>query len=303
HSFGDFISFPIFQHPEQIFGLLMGKDATLIAIDLPPLDFKFSYTQFFPIFGPLGVSITGSLGALIDFGPIGYDTHGRREFFDSGFRNPELLFDGLFISDTAAADGSGPDVPEVTLTGGISAAAELNLGIARAGVAGGIFAEIDFNLHDPNKDGKLRLDVLQLNMGKFANLRLEGDTRDIAENFKVTQADADHVNVTAFGFTQKYKATSKIIALGGEGDDVIDLSGITNSALTYDIDGGAGNDTITLAANAGAAVIRGGSGDDHIVSGAGNDIIYGEAGNDFIDAGAGNDLVFADDGKIGEDGR
>src|SRR6185436_2983637 len=58
HSFGDFISFPVFQDPSQIFGLLMGKDVTLIALDLPPLDFKFSYTQFFPIFGPLGVSIT-----------------------------------------------------------------------------------------------------------------------------------------------------------------------------------------------------------------------------------------------------
>jgi hypothetical protein len=56
----------------------------LIAIDLPPLDFKFSYSQFFPIFGPLGASITGTLGATIDFGPMGYDTRGLSEFFDSG---------------------------------------------------------------------------------------------------------------------------------------------------------------------------------------------------------------------------
>ena len=42
-------------------------------------------------------------------------------------------------------------------TGGISAAAELNLGVAKAGVAGGIFIEINFDLHDPNKDGKLLL--------------------------------------------------------------------------------------------------------------------------------------------------
>ncbi len=62
-SFGDFLSFPAFTDPSQIFGLLMGRDATLIAIDLPPLDFKFSYSQFFPIFGPLGASITGTLGA------------------------------------------------------------------------------------------------------------------------------------------------------------------------------------------------------------------------------------------------
>src|SRR5690606_11035300 len=64
-NFGDFISFPIFEDPSQIFGLLMGDDISLIEIDLPPLDFKFTYSQFFSIFGPLGVSITGTLGAMI----------------------------------------------------------------------------------------------------------------------------------------------------------------------------------------------------------------------------------------------
>ena len=381
HSFGDFISFPIFQHPEQIFGLLMGHDATLIAVDLPPLDFKFTYSQYFPIFGPLGASITGTLGATIDFGPIGYDTHGLKEFFDSGFSNPAALFDGFYISDTAAVDGSGPDVPEVKLTGGLSAAAEINLGIAQAGVAGGIFLEVDFDLHDPNKDGKIRLDelaknflneanygsvalaplaifdvtgkiyaklfaflkvdlflfsidktfditpeitlvdfnipftrvptlanelsdgTLQLNMGTNAGLRLEGDISDGSENFTVEQgSDAQHVKVTAYGYTQEYTATNKIIIRAGEGDDSIDLSKITNSALTYDIDLGAGNDTLILAETAGAAVIKGGTGDDKITGGGGNDIIYGGGGNDIIDAGGGDDLVFADDGTIGEDG-
>ena len=381
HDFGDFISFPVFQDPSQIFGLLMGRDATLIAVDLPPLDFKFTYSQYFPIFGPLGASITGTLGATIDFGPFGYDTHGLREFFDSNFANPETLFDGFFISDTAASDGSGPDVPEVKLTGGLSAAAEINLGIAKAGVAGGIFLEVNFDLHDPNHDGKIRLDelaknflneavygsvalaplavfdvtgdiyaklfaflkvdlflfsidkefditppitlvdfnipftrvptlanelpggTLQLNMGTNAGLRLEGDISDSSETFVVTQgSDANHVDVTAYGYTQSYSVSNKIIVYGGEGDDVIDLSGITNSAITYDIDGGAGNDTIILAQTAGAAMIKGGSGDDHITAGAGADVIYGGAGNDTIDAGDGNNLVFADDGKIGEDG-
>ncbi len=385
NDFGDFISFPIFQDPTQIFGLLMGDNPTLIAIDLPELSMEFSYSQFFTIFGPLGVSITGTIGMKIDFGPIGYDTLGLRQFFDSGFRNPELLFNGLYISDTAAVDGSGPDIAELVFTGGISAAAELNLGVAKAGVAGGIFIEIDFDLHDPDKDGKIRLEelaknflnqavyaeggakllaplaifdvhgeiflklfaflkvdlfffsideefditppitlvefdipftrvptlaselpggVLQLNMGSNAGLRLEGDISDGNETFVVAQhgTDLGKVDVTAYGYTQTYSASSKIIALGGEGNDIIDLSGITNSSLTYEIEGGAGNDQIILAASAGAALIRGGTGDDEIVSGAGADIIYGEAGNDDIDAGGGNDLVFGDDGKIGEDG-
>ena len=70
HDFGDFISFPWIDDPGQIFGLLMGNDLTLIAIDIPRLFFQFTYSQYFPIFGPLGASITGKLWANIDFGPI-----------------------------------------------------------------------------------------------------------------------------------------------------------------------------------------------------------------------------------------
>src|SRR6185503_1645912 len=100
-------------------------------------------------------------GATAHFG-FGYDTAGLREYFgaSSAERRLSMLLDGLFVSDRKNADGTGADVPEVTLTGGIEAAAELNLGIASAGVSGGIFANIGFDLHDPNNDGKLRFDEL-----------------------------------------------------------------------------------------------------------------------------------------------
>jgi len=109
------------------------------------------------------------------------------------------------------------------------------------------------------------------------------------------------VVVSAFGFDQEYTVSQRIIALGGEGNDVIDLSGITNSAIQYEIDGGAGDDRILLAPTAGRAVIRGGAGDDRIESGAGRDLVYGEGGNDTIDARGGNDIVFGDRGEIGDD--
>jgi hypothetical protein len=127
-KFGSGFSFPILTDPSQVFGLLLGREATLIEYDMPALSFEFEYTQFFPVFGPLGVSITLNLGADIDFG-FGYDTLGIRRFADGDFRNPLLLFDGFFVDQG--------DRPEVILTGGLTAAAELNLGVARAGVAGG----------------------------------------------------------------------------------------------------------------------------------------------------------------------
>jgi hypothetical protein len=351
-GFGDGFSFPILTDPAQVFGLLMGNEATLIEYDMPALEFKFSYTQFFPIFGPLGVSITGNVGATIDFA-FGYDTAGIKQFIDTDMKNPLLLFNGFFVSDL---DDAGRDVPELQLDAGISAAAELNLGVARAGVAGGIFAEVDFDLHDPNDDGKLRIyelvtnvlnqatyggdlaflaplaifdvsgevfaklfaflkidlfffslskefnitppitlvdfDVpftrvptlatdigggtLQLNMGAFAGERLEGDIRDLGEHFTVT-GNAGSLTVTAFGFSQTYNGSfSKIVAFGGEGDDNIDLSGVSG-AIGFEVEGGVGNDTIKLGVAAtGAGLVRGGTGDDQIWGGGGADIVHGE---------------------------
>ena len=369
------ISFPILNDPGQIFGLLMGKDVTLVAVDPQPLKFEFKYSQFFPIWGPLGAALGGRLAAVIDFA-FGYDTLGLKQFFDSGFRNPELLFNGFFIYDTAV--GGTTDVPEVQLTGGITASAELNLGIAKAGVGGGIFLEINFDLHDPNEDGKVRLSelatnflneaiygspalaplavfdvtgriyaklfayieflfvskefnitpeitlvdfdipftriptlatelpggVLQLNIGKFADKRLEGNEEDIAEQIFAKSVDG-HIEVWApqFGVPeskpQKYDASTRILVLGGEGNDVIDLSGVTDPNIVFEIDGGAGDDIIKL--GAGHGVVRGGEGDDVIYGSDGDDIIYGDGGSDKIYAKGGNDVVFGDKGKFSED--
>src|SRR5205085_9733231 len=81
-------SFRILVNPvKQVLGLLMGKDADLVAYDLAPLDFNFELSVFFPILGPLGVSI----GLTVDFTAdtaFVYDTHGIRRFVESGFDNP-----------------------------------------------------------------------------------------------------------------------------------------------------------------------------------------------------------------------
>ena len=98
---------------------------------------------------------------------------------------------------------------------------------------------------------------------------------------------------------QEYEVTSKIIALGGQGDDILDLSGVTGT-ITFELEGGAGNDLIK--AGAGVALIRGGAGDDEIEGGGSDDVIFAGAGNDEVDGNGGNDLIFGDDGKIEEDG-
>ena len=374
-------SFPIIEDPSQVFGLLLGNPAVLIAYDLPPLELGFEFNQFFSIFGPLGVSITIGIEALIDFA-FGYDTLGIQQFVDTDFRNPLLLFEGFFVSDTDLVTGDfGTDVNEVTISGTLQAAVELNLAVARAGVAGGVFINIFFDLFDPNSDGRVRISEIignianQLNapneaerflaplapfdvsgeifaelfaflkvdllffsidkkfpitdpitilefdidffrppllaseqangdliihVGDFASQRLLGDTRDIGENIVVEQRSDGKVDVFAknLGSDARVKQTysvgsgGKIIIVGGEGDDTIDLRGVTYAA---EIDGGSGNDTIY--GSDGGTTIFGGAGDDRLFGGSGNDVIFGDRGNDRIEAGGGDDLIFGDEGS------
>ncbi|MGA8048966.1 MAG: LEPR-XLL domain-containing protein, partial [Burkholderiales bacterium] len=348
-------SFPLLKDPKQILYLLMGKnsDIGLVEYRMPKLDFEFDYSQFFPIFGPLGVSITGTVGLTIDFG-FGYDTRGIREFVDSKGTHPELLVDGFYLTDL---DTKGNDIPELTLFGGIAAAAELNLGIAQAGVAGGIGVEVDFNLHDNDHDGKVRLgemagniydeavlnndpvfaplaifDVtgavfaqlsaflkidlffwqfdqswnitpkitlvdfsiefgrvaklatlsdsgdLRLNMGPYANSRLNGDMTDGAETFTVTHVSGSagdetlEVSSPLASHPQTYEHVKKLIIEGGEGVDKITVNGVLSD---MDISGGAGDDVIDLTGSLGDSVIHGDAGDDTITGGDGKDVIYG----------------------------
>ncbi|HEY7116284.1 MAG TPA: hypothetical protein VH475_06850, partial [Tepidisphaeraceae bacterium] len=172
------LAFPILQNPSSVFKLMLGNDVNLFTYDMPTLAANFEISEFFPVLGPLGARFTGSIGATAHFG-FGYDTTGLREYFNSpsAQRDVAMLLDGLFVSDRKNADGTGPEVPEVTLTGGIEADAELNLGIASAGVGGGIFADIGFDLDDPNNDGKMRFNEMfqQLQRGPMCLFDVHGE--------------------------------------------------------------------------------------------------------------------------------
>ena len=164
------LTFPFLEHPDQIFGLLMGKPADLVTYDLGALNFEFEFHQFFSIFGPLGVSIGLLVQFMVDTA-FGYDTQGIQDFVESDFRNPELLLNGFYISDSPKLNGV--DDPELTFLAELQAAAELNLGIAKAGVAAAFGFKILFDLFDPNHDMKIRFDEI---LGNILNqLRAPSD--------------------------------------------------------------------------------------------------------------------------------
>jgi len=162
-AIGKAIQFPILTDPSQAFKLLLGQDADLFRLELPVLEFNFGFDSSFPIFPPflvLGFEGNFSAGANIDFG---FDTYGIRQFADSG--EIEDIFNGFYLDDHGK-QGSGVDLPEIWFHAGLSAKAGIDILIAEAGVSGGIFGDITFDLHDPipigqtQGDGKVRFTEL-----------------------------------------------------------------------------------------------------------------------------------------------
>jgi Ca2+-binding RTX toxin-like protein len=145
---------PILSNPSSIFSLILGKDVPLVTYVLPSLNFHFGYDQFISIVGPLGVRLTGDIDLQSSL-KLGFDTRGLREFVSGGFSDPSLILDGLYISDTENADGTGKDVPELTLTGGLKAFAAVNVGFLEFGGGGGLTTQVTLDLKDYDHDGKV----------------------------------------------------------------------------------------------------------------------------------------------------
>jgi Ca2+-binding RTX toxin-like protein len=74
-------------------------------------------------------------------------------------------------------------------------------------------------------------------------------------------------------------ANDRLRVFAGDGDDVIEASGVAVGAIGLVLDGGAGND-----------VIIGSDGDDVLIGGDGDDVLIGGLGNDIFDFGPGDDI-------------
>jgi hypothetical protein len=143
----------LFDHPEDLFGLFLGKDADLFSYTPPDLDLDFKFSQSFPIIPPiLSAQIAGDIQAKTHI-EFGYDTYG----FTHG--DP---FQGFFIRGPQGGQpGAG-----LQLSGSFLAGASFNALIAQASVTGGIVANVNFTLHDPNNDGKVRPSEIASDLAK-----------------------------------------------------------------------------------------------------------------------------------------
>ncbi|WP_436687450.1 calcium-binding protein [Micromonospora sp. URMC 106] len=152
-------SFPIFDNPASLFGLLLGQDVELISFDSGPLELGFSWRQSFgPVYAPPPVFVTLSGSASVTARFIaGLDTAGIRHAIEAATDGTSVdavsLLDGLYFK---TADSSGKAVPVVTLRGEIAAGAEVSVLVVKVGIEGGIRLTVGFSWNDPNNDGKFR---------------------------------------------------------------------------------------------------------------------------------------------------
>jgi Ca2+-binding RTX toxin-like protein len=102
-------------------------------------------------------------------------------------------------------------------------------------------------------------------LGTSANEHIE--VTQIGNTFNVRVGDTDLAELTG--------VVNQLFAVGYDGNDHIDLSGVQANASIY---GGDGNDHL-----------YGGDGDDYLNGGAGNDLLDGGAGANRLEGGLGND--------------
>ncbi len=314
---------PILQKPSTILNLLFGKNVPLFTYQMPTLTFDAGFFQVYPVFPPfVNVVLAGSIGARASFG-FGFDTFGLMEFVKTG--DIGKVFDGFYVSDRINADGTGRDIPELTLSGSfeVAAAAGGNFGplTILIGAIGGLYAELGFNLNDPDGDGRVRVSELIDNarqgldyifdveggftaaLSVFALLKLDLGITTLT----ILDVEKEIANATLLDFTTN--RTANAVNLGSrdnngrlslnltEGDDVFIVrrganatqmivssagrSQVFNDVTSILADGRGGNDTITIESTVTLPAT-----------------IYGRAGNDKITLGAGGGTAY---GGTGDD--
>lgn len=321
--------FPILE-PENIFKLLLGQsDVSLVEVDLPELAFEFFYRQEIPIWGPLVATFGGGVGGGIDI-DFGYDTRGLSQFLAT--ENPAYLINGFYLLDL---DDSGNDVREGYLQAQIAVGAALSLGLAKAGVEGGIDFTIDFNLSDLDNDGKVRLDEMAANI--FANsynpLAIF-DVSGLAEfflrayleiNLLITTLEFEYefVRLELFSFEIPFERPSILASQSGDtltlnigpnsagrlqgnlndiGEEIHVKSKPDGSIVVWS---GQFNVDETIAGlspfvGVNRIIVEGGAGNDIIdLSGVDASVeieVHGGDGNDIIYGGKGDDMLYGDGG-------
>gem|GEM_PF-4127407 len=148
------IKIPLLADPSKIFKLFTGEKTDIIQWDIPRLELNVPFSKrlgpipFPPV--PLFATFEASLNAFIDFS-IGFDTR--------GISKTGRFIDGFYFGDLEQVT-TGTDTDELGLSLEASVGAVIDIGVAKAGIEGGVRADIGLNWNDLDHDGKIYLDEL-----------------------------------------------------------------------------------------------------------------------------------------------
>src|SRR5262249_10381188 len=262
------LSFPILK-PASIFKLLMGQsDVTLFEYTLPELSFKLPLKFEFPIFPPLVAFISGLFQAKLDL-TFGYDATGLFEFFKS--KNPLNLLDGFFID--ALDPKTGQKIPQASFSAEVAAGAEIDLGIAQAGVEGGITASINFFLDDLNNDNKIRLSEIAANLeandfDPIAVFDISGEIDFFLKAFlKIDlgffsfETDYEFARLTLFKFDATFNRPQVLGDVDKDGNLTLNMGPNASQRLHGNVDGH--DESFTVSGDSSDILVHFGSTDQH----------------------------------------
>jgi hypothetical protein len=152
------LSFPLLTDANVMANLLLGREATLFTWQSAKIDLSTELEQFYPVLGPVGITLGCHIGVQAQFG-FGYDTTGIFDYYLGGSTDSSLLANGFF---GMALDANGQALTGITLEAGLTAGIEANLVVASVGVEGDITARIGMYLDDYAGDelGRVRFNAL-----------------------------------------------------------------------------------------------------------------------------------------------
>jgi uncharacterized delta-60 repeat protein len=126
-------------------------------------------------------------------------------------------------------------------------------------------------------NGGLATATVFLSILPYAGVSVSGGIMRIGGTAAADAVSANGNNIVVNGATHSLAGITEVRIWAGQGDDSIDLSGLSVPAV---VSGGGGNDALT-----------GGSANDLIFGDAGNDTLDGRNGNDFLIGGFGVDKL------------
>ena len=342
--------------PKESHFLLLGEQATLWELKLPKIQLNAIVGIVFAIPPVFSVAVTGGIEFNLNL-VIGYDTFGLSRAFVSG--DPDDQKDGLFFVDRSEEQNEGigflnqlvpganlnrgTDLPEMTLVPHVSISASVGTkgtpdepGSSIVGVTATFRFPVEFDLRDPNGDGKVRFSetealepggvfdvtgawdfVLSLSLAlipiPIVDLRIvEFGTAtpgaDVQPDLGEVDAGVLRLNMGPRA-AQRNEFTVDDVAetfhvAPGDGVNTVLVSAFGfhqefTGVSRIEADGGAFDDTITISPSLTLPVsLVGGDGNDRIVAGAGPATLDGGAGDDTLVGGALNDTLR---GNVGDD--